>query len=92
MWFQHHNLSAEAALREVCGKGIVKYRYGYSTGLLYVMWCGYNTTISLSADWCGLSSIVMSRVMEGSGGNKCNVIKTLFSADVLVEDASKGNN
>ena len=50
----------EAALRKVCGIGIVKYRYDYSTGLLYVMWCGYNTTISLFADWCGLSTTVMS--------------------------------
>ena len=92
MWFQHQSLGAETTLGEVCSIGIKKYRYGYSTGLLYVMWCGYNTTISLSADWCGLSTIVMSREMEGSSGNKCNVIKTLFSADVLVEDASKGNN
>ena len=28
--------------------------------------------------------------MEGSGGNKCNVIKRLYSTDVLVGDASKG--
>ena len=54
-------------MEKVCGIGTMKQRYDYSTGLLYVMQCGYNTTIGMSADWCGLSTTVMSVDFQVNG-------------------------
>ena len=60
------------------------------------MWCGYNTTVGLSAAWCGFSTTVLS--VEFPGKRKVLVetgimfYRDSVSADVLVGDASERNN
>ena len=59
------------------------------------MLCGVVITLLLVCLLIGvvlalLLCLLTSRLMEGSGGNEFRVIKTLFSADMLVGDAPRG--
>lgn len=71
----------------------MKHKYGYKTGCY--MLCGVVITLLLVCLLIGvvlalLLCLLTSRLMEGLGGNRCNIITTLFSADMLVGDAPRG--
>ena len=77
----------------MCGISIVNHKYRYSTGCY--MLCGVVITLLLVCLLIGvflalLFCLLTSMLLEGSSGDEFRVIKTLFSADMLVGDAPRG--